>query len=495
MKKINLKIAILTFICFLQALSTVNSQNIISNNDFELYSTLPTSPAQITNAIGWDDVLQSSDYIYGNTVSWNLGSIFPPEIGGAYSGNGFVGISTYGDLTGSSEAIGQDISSSPIIATTNYSISLYAKKTSGGSHSNSCGGIALYGFTTPPPLNVVSNHVSNLPGATLLWSSSIVSDSLWKNYNGSFQSCVAINYIVITLDEIPLLCNQYVFIDSINIEPNSIEPNSVIISNDTCLQNSIPFSILTGAIISNVTWNFDDPSSGANNSSTSLTPSHLFSASGTYNVRSIINFSCNVDTIFKTLTITNCDSILEVCELSLVVGNDTCLQSNVPFSILTTETISNITWNFGDPLSGANNNSTSLTPTHRFSATGTYNVRSIVNFSCGVDTIFKTLTITNCDSTIDVCELYTPNSFTPNGDNVNDNFYPITICTFEYYEFLIFNRWGEVIFKTSNQTDKWDGKYKGSDCPIGVYFYQITYKFPTQQTKIDYGTITLLDDD
>ena len=405
MKKINFKIAILTFIFFLQALSTVNSQNIISNNDFELYSTLPTSPAQITNAIGWDDVLQSSDYIYGNTISWNLGSIFPPEIGGAYSGNGFVGISTYGDLIGSSEAIGQNISSSPIIATTNYSVSLYAKKTSGGSHSNSCGGIALYGFSTPPPLNVVSNHVSNLPGATLLWSSSIVSDSLWKNYNGSFQSCVAINYIVITLDEIPLLCNQYVFIDSINIEPNSIKPNSVIISNDTCLENSIPFSILTGALISSVIWNFGDPSSGANNISTSLTPTHIFSG------------------------------------------------------------------------------------------TGTYNIRCIVNFSCGVDTIFKTLTITDCDNTLDTCELYTPNGFTPNGDGINDNFYPITICTFEYYEFLIFNRWGEVIFKTSNQTDKWDGKYKGSECPIGIYVYQITYKFPSQQTKIDYGTITLLNDD
>jgi gliding motility-associated-like protein len=75
---------------------------------------------------------------------------------------------------------------------------------------------------------------------------------------------------------------------------------------------------------------------------------------------------------------------------------------------------------------------------------------------------------------------------------INDKFYPLTNCTFEQYEFLIYNRWGELFFKTSNQTNKWDGKYKGSDCSSGLYFYKITYKFPSQQTKDAYGSITLL---
>ena len=46
--------------------------------------------------------------------------------------------------------------------------------------------------------------------------------------------------------------------------------------------------------------------------------------------------------------------------------------------------------------------------------------------------------------------------------------------------------------KTANQTDKWDGKYNGLDCFDGVYFYTITYTFPTQQTKKIKGTVTLL---
>ena len=193
-----------------------------------------------------------------------------------------------------------------------------------------------------------------------------------------------------------------------------------------------------------------------------------------------------------------CASSIQVTVLSdppssvSIVANDTCLENSIAFSILTGALISSVTWNFDDPTSGVNNTSSSLTPSHLFSTKGTYNITSIVNFSCGVDTLFKTLTITDCDNTLDTCELYTPNGFTPNGDGINDNFYPLTNCTFQDYAFLIFNRWGELIFKTSNQTDKWDGKYKGSDCPVGVYVYLVTYKFPSKQAKNANGTITLV---
>jgi gliding motility-associated-like protein len=162
------------------------------------------------------------------------------------------------------------------------------------------------------------------------------------------------------------------------------------------------------------------------------------------------------------------------------------------FLIQNTAGISSITWNFGDPSSGVNNTSTSLTPTHLFSTTGTYNIRSIVNFTCGVDTIYKTISIVNCDSIKEDCQLFVPNAFTPNGDGANDNFHPLTICKFEQYEFFIFNRWGGLVFKTSNQTDNWDGSENGVDCSSDVYVYLIKYKFPTQQVKITSGSITLL---
>ena len=183
---------------------------------------------------------------------------------------------------------------------------------------------------------------------------------------------------------------------------------------------------------------------------------------------------------------------IPAANLNGIACSDSCLGYASQFSIPNTSGILSISWNFGDPASGANNTSTSLTPSHTFSATGTYKISSIVNFSCGTDTLFKTLTITNCDSIAKECKLFVPNAFTPNSDGINDKFYPVTSCTFQQYEFLIFNRWGELIFQTSNQTDQWDGKNKGSDCSAGVYVYFIIYKFPLQSTKSVKGKIALL---
>ena len=175
-----------------------------------------------------------------------------------------------------------------------------------------------------------------------------------------------------------------------------------------------------------------------------------------------------------------------------IVYSDSCFGNATQFSIQDISGISSISWNFNDPASSASNAAVGFIVKHTFSQIGNFKIQAIINTACGTDTLFKTLTITNCDSAVAICELYTPNSFTPNGDMINDNFYPLTNCTFEQYEFLIFNSWGELIFKTLNQTDKWDGKYKGSDCSSGVYVSKITYKFPLQQIKNAYKPITLL---
>jgi gliding motility-associated-like protein len=101
------------------------------------------------------------------------------------------------------------------------------------------------------------------------------------------------------------------------------------------------------------------------------------------------------------------------------------------------------------------------------------------------------LPCTNNEPT-DTCLLYIPSSFTPNNDGLNDHFAPVTNCIFEDYEFLIFDRWGQLIFKTSNQMEKWDGKISGSYCMDGAYVYRVNYKFRSQQPKSTTGSIMLL---
>ena len=66
-----------------------------------------------------------------------------------------------------------------------------------------------------------------------------------------------------------------------------------------------------------------------------------------------------------------------------------------------------------------------------------------------------------------------PNVFTPNGDDFNDKFRAYPGYAVLKVNMQIFNRWGELVFETSNPDINWDGKAKttGKDCASGVYFY------------------------
>jgi gliding motility-associated-like protein len=74
----------------------------------------------------------------------------------------------------------------------------------------------------------------------------------------------------------------------------------------------------------------------------------------------------------------------------------------------------------------------------------------------------------------DVLLVYVPNSFTPNGDGMNDHFLPIVSgLNVTNYEFLIFDRWGAVIFESSDHQEAWDGTYLGRPVPLDVYVWTI----------------------
>ncbi len=73
--------------------------------------------------------------------------------------------------------------------------------------------------------------------------------------------------------------------------------------------------------------------------------------------------------------------------------------------------------------------------------------------------------------------IYVPNAFTPDGDGVNDYFYPEVIgADTEDFELLIFNRWGELIHTSNNPTTGWDGYYNGMEVQSDVYVWKIECK-------------------
>ena len=71
---------------------------------------------------------------------------------------------------------------------------------------------------------------------------------------------------------------------------------------------------------------------------------------------------------------------------------------------------------------------------------------------------------------------YLPNAFTPNGDGLNDEFKPVQRYDFvKTYHLYIYNRWGQLLFETSDINTGWDGNFKGEPVQQGTYVYKIVY--------------------
>lgn len=92
----------------------------------------------------------------------------------------------------------------------------------------------------------------------------------------------------------------------------------------------------------------------------------------------------------------------------------------------------------------------------------------------------------NCD-----CQVYIPNAFTPNGDNLNDGFAPKFDCQLEDYQFLVYSRWGDLLFQTTEKDREWDGIENGNVASDGVYAYTVKYVLNGERKEL-FGKITLV---
>lgn len=93
------------------------------------------------------------------------------------------------------------------------------------------------------------------------------------------------------------------------------------------------------------------------------------------------------------------------------------------------------------------------------------------------------------------CYTDIPNAFTPNGDNVNDYFFPRQLLSrsVSAFHMKIFNRWGQIIFETTRPDGRgWDGKLNDKEQPVGVYVYLIEVGFTNGRTEHYNGNVTLL---
>lgn len=89
-------------------------------------------------------------------------------------------------------------------------------------------------------------------------------------------------------------------------------------------------------------------------------------------------------------------------------------------------------------------------------------------------------------------QVYVPNIFSPNDDNINDLFYAYTIAQVGQFHIKVFDRWGELVFKSDHINHGWDGTFRGRPMPSGVYAYHLETTFINGQSVSASGDVTLI---
>jgi gliding motility-associated-like protein len=114
-------------------------------------------------------------------------------------------------------------------------------------------------------------------------------------------------------------------------------------------------------------------------------------------------------------------------------------------------------------------NDTSYTTGSLFSIAGCYII-------VAVDSVGNRSPLTNESCTDNCPEYELPNIFSPNGDGINDFYTPVKNRYVRSVDFVLYNRWGEIVYENTNPALGWDGKSKQMKQPVpdGVYFYTCT---------------------
>lgn len=138
-------------------------------------------------------------------------------------------------------------------------------------------------------------------------------------------------------------------------------------------------------------------------------------------------------------------------------------------------------WSFGN-----GEFSNAIVPSTIYDLKGTYIVQQIAISAAGCkDSISKVIHI------IPEFYFYAPNAFTLNNDRYNSK-YRVSVIGSSEFHFLVFNRWGEIIFESFDPNFEWDGEYNGREVPTGVYVFKCKVSDLQEQRHNFKGFITVL---
>jgi gliding motility-associated-like protein len=242
-----------------------------------------------------------------------------------------------------------------------------------------------------------------------------------------------------------------------------------------CVTDTVNYFHPGGNGISKWSWNLDE-----NKTSVQQNPVAFYNVFNTKDVQLAVSNGFCTDSSSASVALKN------FLKADFFVHPNNCPVEPTFFTSKAEGMIARHQWEFGD-----GGRSDSASPSHIYAAPPTkttFNIRYTVTDSIGC-----TQSITKQTTIYTSCLIAVPTAFTPNQDGKNDYFYPLNAVKAENLKFSVFNRYGQLIFHTTDWLRGWDGTLKGVMQQQGVYVWFLSYvDRDTRESKQQKGTVVLI---
>lgn len=270
------------------------------------------------------------------------------------------------------------------------------------------------------------------------------------------------------------ICNNYdgFAVDELRIEEAPLNNASFAFS---CInKNTVAFTNTSTPCPSVFSWDFGDPASGSQNTSSVKDPTHVFSAPGEYTVtltagspgngNSAITHQLSIASLSVTvLTPAGCvnnDGGSATVNVTGAAGPFSYVWNTVP--VQTTAAATNL-------------------------KAGTYSVAVSALNMCSVDTTVLIPTDLSCIG------IFFPTVFTPNGDQLNDLFGAMgSLTAVSRFQLRIYDRWGKLVFYTEDPFAKWNGQVNGKAADGNIFVWKAGFSLLNKPMGTKQGTVLLL---
>jgi gliding motility-associated-like protein len=224
-----------------------------------------------------------------------------------------------------------------------------------------------------------------------------------------------------------------------------------------CSADQVMYFHPGGNEVNSFNWNLAD-----NFVSDQQNPTAVYTIFDNKTVQLIVGNGFCADTAVQTVVLDN------YIKADFLVAEDNCPLEPIQLTSTAIGKITGHSWTFGDGSTSAD-----ASPTHAYARTPTtrdFRINYTVTDSIGCTSSAEKLTRIYVSCIIDV-----PNAFSPNDDGRNDLLYPLNAVKADQLTFTVFNRWGQVVYRTNNWKKGWDGRFNAELQASGEYIWTLTF--------------------